>query len=72
MNAQVAAAWALLPDYLSQHVLLSAAALGLGLLISLPLAVPQAALQVGLQAIGHRGHDHALLRLALRLEAALG
>lgn len=39
MNEQVAAAWALLPDYLSQHVLLSAAALGLGLLISLPLAV---------------------------------
>lgn len=39
MSAQVDAAWALLPDYLSQHVLLSAAALGLGLLISLPLAV---------------------------------
>lgn len=39
MSEQVDAAWALLPDYLSQHVLLSAAALGLGLLISLPLAV---------------------------------
>jgi osmoprotectant transport system permease protein len=39
MSEQVDAAWALLPDYLSQHVLLSAAALGLGLVISLPLAV---------------------------------
>ena len=39
MDEQVAAAWALLPDYLSQHVVLSASALGLGLLISLPLAV---------------------------------
>lgn len=39
MNEQVAAAWALLPDYLSQHVLLSAAALALGVVISLPLAV---------------------------------
>jgi osmoprotectant transport system permease protein len=34
-----AAAAHLLPDYLSQHVLLSAAALGLGFLISLPLVV---------------------------------
>ncbi|HYE44366.1 MAG TPA: ABC transporter permease/substrate-binding protein [Caulobacter sp.] len=39
MEGQVAAGWALLPDYLSQHVLLSAAALGLGVAISLPLAV---------------------------------
>jgi osmoprotectant transport system permease protein len=36
---QVAAAWALLPGYLSQHVLLSACALALGVVLSLPLAV---------------------------------
>jgi osmoprotectant transport system permease protein len=39
VDERVAAAARLLPDYLSQHVLLSAAALALGLLISLPLAV---------------------------------
>jgi osmoprotectant transport system permease protein len=39
LNARLAAAWALLPDYLAWHVLLSASALALGLLISLPLAV---------------------------------
>ncbi len=39
MDERVATAARLLPDYLSQHVLLSAAALGLGLLISLPLVV---------------------------------
>jgi len=39
MDERLAAAWQLLPDYLSQHVVLSAAALGLGLLISLPLMV---------------------------------
>ena len=39
MNARLASAWALLPDYLGQHVLLSACALLLGLVISLPLAV---------------------------------
>jgi osmoprotectant transport system permease protein len=39
MDARLAAAWALLPNYLGQHVLLSAAALLLGLAISLPLAV---------------------------------
>lgn len=39
MNDQVAAAWMLLPGYLAQHVMLSAAALLLGLAISLPLAV---------------------------------
>lgn len=39
MDERVAAAWQVLPDYLGQHVLLSAAALGLGLLISLPLTV---------------------------------
>ncbi|HEY1562212.1 MAG TPA: ABC transporter permease/substrate-binding protein [Caulobacteraceae bacterium] len=39
MNDRVAAAWRLLPEYLSQHVLLSLCALVLGLAISLPLAV---------------------------------
>jgi osmoprotectant transport system permease protein len=39
MNEPLAAALRLLPDYLGQHVLLSAASLGLGLAISLPLAL---------------------------------
>lgn len=39
MSEQFAAAWSVLPDHLGQHVLLSAAALALGLLISLPLSV---------------------------------
>ncbi|HEX4198117.1 MAG TPA: glycine betaine ABC transporter substrate-binding protein [Caulobacteraceae bacterium] len=39
MNERLAAAWRLLPSYLGQHVLLSASALALGVLISLPLAV---------------------------------
>jgi osmoprotectant transport system permease protein len=39
MDERVAAAFALLPDYLGWHVALSASALGLGILISLPLAV---------------------------------
>ncbi len=39
MDERVAAALRLLPDYLGQHVLLSASALALGLLISLPLVV---------------------------------
>ncbi len=39
MDERIAAAWRLLPDYLSQHVLLSLCALGLGLAVSLPLAV---------------------------------
>jgi len=39
MDPRVASAWALLPGYLGQHVLLSACALLLGLAISLPLAV---------------------------------
>ncbi|HEY3799455.1 MAG TPA: glycine betaine ABC transporter substrate-binding protein [Caulobacteraceae bacterium] len=42
MDARLAAAWALLPDYLGQHVLVSACALVLGLAISLPLAVAAA------------------------------
>ena len=39
MDERIAAAWRLLPDYLSQHVLLSLTALGIGFAISLPLAV---------------------------------
>jgi len=39
VDERLAAALRLLPEYLSQHVLLSAAALGLGLLVSLPLIV---------------------------------
>jgi osmoprotectant transport system permease protein len=39
MDERLAAAWRLLPGYLGQHVLLSACALSLGVLISLPLAV---------------------------------
>ena len=38
-DPRVAAAWALLPGYLGQHVLLAASALLLGIAISLPLAV---------------------------------
>ena len=39
--------------------------------ISLPLPVSDKHLPVGLQAIGRRGHDLALLQLAARLEAIL-
>ena len=39
MDERFAAAWALLPGYLAEHVLLSVCALGLGFAISLPLAV---------------------------------
>lgn len=39
MSGAVAAAFALLPEYLAWHVLLSAAALALGVAVSLPLAV---------------------------------
>ena len=39
MDERFAAAWSLLPSYLGQHVLLSAAALALGLVVSLPLAL---------------------------------
>ena len=42
MNAQVAAAAALLPGYLAGHVLLSACALAVGLIVSLPLALAAA------------------------------
>ncbi|HEV2532175.1 ABC transporter permease/substrate-binding protein [Phenylobacterium sp.] len=42
MNARLAAAWALLPEYLAWHVLLSASALLLGVAISLPLAIAAA------------------------------
>ena len=39
MNGQVRAALAVLPDYLAQHVLLSAAALSCGVLLALPLSL---------------------------------
>ena len=39
MDPRIAAAWALLPGYLAQHVLLAASALILGVAVSLPLAV---------------------------------
>ncbi len=39
MNERLSSALRVLPDYLSQHVLLSAAALALGLAISLPLLI---------------------------------
>jgi len=39
VNERIAQAFALLPDYLAWHVVLSASALALGVLISLPLAV---------------------------------
>jgi osmoprotectant transport system permease protein len=39
VSNQLQAAWALLPSYLGQHVLLSLSALVLGLVLSLPLAV---------------------------------
>jgi osmoprotectant transport system substrate-binding protein/osmoprotectant transport system permease protein len=39
VNERFASAWRVLPEYLGQHVLLSASALALGLLISLPLVV---------------------------------
>jgi len=42
LSGRWAAAWALLPEYLGWHVLLSAAALALGAAISLPLAVAAA------------------------------
>jgi len=42
LNAQLGAAFALLPRYLAWHVALSASALGLGLLIGLPLAIAAA------------------------------
>lgn len=39
MNERLSSALRVLPDYLSQHVLLSAASLALGLLVSLPLLI---------------------------------
>jgi osmoprotectant transport system permease protein len=39
MDDRILAAWRLLPGYLSQHVLLSLCALGIGFAVSLPLAV---------------------------------
>lgn len=42
MNAQLKAAFAVLPEYLAWHVLLSVSALALGVVVSLPLAVAAA------------------------------
>ena len=42
MNASFREAWALLPDYLGQHVILSVSALLLGVAISLPLGIAAA------------------------------
>jgi osmoprotectant transport system permease protein len=42
MNASFDEAWALLPDYLGQHVILSVSALLLGVAISLPLGIAAA------------------------------
>jgi osmoprotectant transport system permease protein len=39
MDDRISAAWSRLPDYLGQHVILSATALGLGIVLALPLAV---------------------------------
>jgi osmoprotectant transport system permease protein len=39
MDARIASAWAVLPDYLGQHVLLSVTALAIGLLLGLSLAI---------------------------------
>jgi osmoprotectant transport system permease protein len=39
MDARIASAWAVLPDYLGQHVLLSVTALAIGLLVGLSLAI---------------------------------
>jgi osmoprotectant transport system permease protein len=39
VNDQIAAAFAVLPNYLSQHIILSVAALTLGALVSFPLAI---------------------------------
>lgn len=41
-GGSIAAAWAVLPDYLGQHVLLSLSAILLGIVISLPLAIAAA------------------------------
>jgi osmoprotectant transport system permease protein len=39
MDARIASAWAVLPDYLGQHVLLSVTALAIGLFVGLSLAI---------------------------------
>ncbi len=39
MNERIASAFQLLPDYLARHVLLCAAALALGVILALPLAI---------------------------------
>jgi osmoprotectant transport system permease protein len=39
VDERIAAAWSVLPEYLSEHILLSAAAMGLGLTLSLSLTI---------------------------------
>ena len=66
MNAQVAAAWALLPGYLAGHVALSAAALLLGLAMGLPLALAAARSRaVRLPALGFASLVQTIPSLAL-------
>lgn len=66
MSPQVKAALDLLPEYLAWHVLLSAAALGLGLAVSLPLAIA-AARRPGLRwpVLGGAGVIQTIPSLAL-------
>ena len=62
MNASFHEAWALLPDYLGQHVILSVSALLLGVAISLPLGDPRRPqFAPGHAAAGGREHraDHS-------------
>ena len=66
MNEQLRAAWALLPNYLSSHLLVSLCALLLGAAISLPLAVAaarNAALRV--PALGFASFVQTIPSLAL-------
>src|SRR5215470_11039657 len=63
MDERTANALGLLPDYLAQHVLLSLAALGLGILIGLPVAVA---------AMRHRGLRVAALAAASLVQTIPG
>ena len=66
MNANLREAIAVLPEYLSQHVLLSVAALALGVAISLPLAVVAARIRVLRGAVlGFAGLIQTIPALAL-------
>ncbi|HKB96091.1 MAG TPA: ABC transporter permease/substrate-binding protein [Rhizomicrobium sp.] len=66
MNANLREAIAVLPEYLSQHVLLSIAALALGVAISLPLAVVAARMRMLRGAVlGFAGLIQTIPALAL-------